>query len=289
MAEPNQNAALTVGMLELGMGVSMYLTGAATLQTWNYFRNFTDDRIFTKILVVLTYAADTLHTILLLHACYTYSIMDFGDYDQLEVILWSVDVAALLSGLVAFTVQGYYCVRLHRLTSWRLVPVIYAVLASATFAFCIAKVAVLLAGGRWQVVQESAFQWRMTSMLVVGAVTDVLITTALCTALLRMRSGLVLSDRLIYRLVSFAFGSGALTCVASIVECIVYLTWNNLAFLIPFGIVAKLYNTSLLASLNERIYIRRADRRGTVIKLKSRPRLGSSTLGDSPSSTGKIE
>ncbi|EJD43206.1 hypothetical protein AURDEDRAFT_167623 [Auricularia subglabra TFB-10046 SS5] len=268
----------------------MYLTGAATLQTWNYFRNFTDDRIPTIFETSPTIgfplkscAADTLHSILLVHACYTYSILDFGDYDQLEVILWSVDVAALLSGIVAFTVQGYYCVRLHRLTSWRLVPGICAVLASATFAFCIAKVAVLLAGGRWQVVQESAFQWRMTSMLVVGAVTDVLITTALCTALLQMRSGLVLSDRLIYRLVSFAFGSGALTCVASIVECIVYLTWNNLAFLIPFGIVAKLYNNSLLASLNERIYIRRA---GTVVELKSRR---SSTLGDSPSPTGKIE
>ncbi|EJD43188.1 hypothetical protein AURDEDRAFT_167605 [Auricularia subglabra TFB-10046 SS5] len=189
----------------------MFLTGAATLQTWNYFRN----------------TIDTLHTILLLHGSYTYSILDFGAYGQLEFILWSVELSALLSGIVAFVVQGYYCVRLHRLTSWRLVPGICAVLAVASFGFNIAKVTMLFGSGRWQVVQEGEFQWQMTGMLVVGAGADVLITTALCTALLRMRSGLVFSDRLIYRLVSFVFGSGALTCATSLAECIVYLTWNN--------------------------------------------------------------
>lgn len=96
--------------------------------------------------------------------------------------------------------------RLHRLTGWRVLPGICALLATASLAFNTAKVKLLFASGSWSVVAQKEFQWRMTAMLVVGAAADLLITAALCTALLRMRSGVVPTGLLIYRLVSFAFG-----------------------------------------------------------------------------------
>lgn len=261
----------TVGMLELGMSFSILLTGAATLQTWNYFRTFKADIPGNKILVAFVYVVDTSHTILLVHGCYTNSVLQFGDHDKVRVMLWSIKLSALINGVVAFIVQGYYSLRLHRLTSWRLVPLICATLSTARFALNIAKVATIYGTGHWQVVASREFRWQMIAMLVAGAAADISLAAALCFALLRMRSGLVSSDLLVYLLVSFASGSGALTSAASLSECIVYPSTNDLAFLIPFSIVAKLYNNSLLASLNERSYIRKEERRVNIsLELSSR-------------------
>ncbi|EJD35056.1 hypothetical protein AURDEDRAFT_140440 [Auricularia subglabra TFB-10046 SS5] len=249
-----------LGMLELGMSCSMFLTGAATIQRGNYFRTFSDDKVYNKMLVILVYGTDTLHTTLLVHGCYVTSILHFGDYEQLEMMLWSVKLSALLNGVVAFVAQAYYCLRLLRLTSWHFIPAICATLATARLAFNIAKVVTIYGTGRWQVVASHEFRWQMIAMLVSGAATDISLAAALSFALFRMRSGLVSSDLLIHRLISFAFGTPTPPSARLVLSfaCSVGSV-DELAFLIPFSIVAKLYNNSLLASLNERSHIRRAE------------------------------
>ena len=48
---------------------------------------------------------DTLHSLFLLHASYTYTITFFGDYKALEQLIWSVQATVLINGLIAFVVQ----------------------------------------------------------------------------------------------------------------------------------------------------------------------------------------
>lgn len=48
---------------------------------------------------------DTVHSLLLVHAVYMYTIIDFAEYAALQYLTRSMSVSVLMTGLIALTVQ----------------------------------------------------------------------------------------------------------------------------------------------------------------------------------------
>ncbi|EJD36268.1 hypothetical protein AURDEDRAFT_174658 [Auricularia subglabra TFB-10046 SS5] len=243
---------LSTGMLELGTALALFLTGIATLQVWNYYRNFPQDTASVKTLVMAVYCADTLHTALLLHATFHYSITSFGNFPALEPLVWSLNSSVLLNGMT------YYCLRVFRITTSAATALACWTLAVLRLGFTIAETVTLFASGDRSVTATPTFRWEITATQVVGAVSDMSIAFFICQSLLRRKTEMTHTDRMVDKIVIFAVGSGLLTGLAALAECITCLKFpDNYIFLIPYSAVAKLFNNSMLASLNERDFTRR--------------------------------
>ncbi|KZV90463.1 hypothetical protein EXIGLDRAFT_837791 [Exidia glandulosa HHB12029] len=249
---------LTFGAIEVGMVLAVFLTGISTLQVWNYYRDYPDDSTTLKSLVGVVYTADTVHSIMLAHALYHYTIVVFGDYEALEVLAKSSSGGILVAGLIAFAVQTFYALRVQRITKSRLIAGVCWLLALLRLVFCFCISVTVIASGRFEAFVTDSVRWQLVAMQCVGAASDVLIAACICAGILRLRSGLTASDKLVDKLVAFTIGSGLLTSVVAIAEIVTYVTMENFVFITFYSIAAKLFANSLLASLNERNAMRRA-------------------------------
>lgn len=79
-------------------------------------------------------------------------------------------------------------------------------LSVARFVFNGAEVAMLWQSGRWAAVEGAQFKWQMTTTLIVGAASDLLIAGFICAGLLRMRTGFKRTDKLLDKLITFTIG-----------------------------------------------------------------------------------
>ncbi|KZV85688.1 hypothetical protein EXIGLDRAFT_725612 [Exidia glandulosa HHB12029] len=263
---------LTYGMIELGMALAMFLTGIATLQIWNYLSTYYKDSKFLMSTLLPLFASrccanaryisvlDSVHTIFLLHASFHYLVKSFGDYEALNAVSWSIEASLIMNGFIAFAVQTYYCLRVHRLLKSNKIALFCWLLVVARLVLNLVEAATLVRSGQWSVTESFALKWQLPATLVIGAVSDIVIAASICTGLLRYRSGFASSDRLVDKLIAYTVGSGLLTAVMAIIEMILVRSSNStgfsyiatVVFFVPFSAVAKLFNNSLLASLNER-------------------------------------
>ncbi|KZV85680.1 hypothetical protein EXIGLDRAFT_753194 [Exidia glandulosa HHB12029] len=247
-----RDITLTYGMIELGMALAMFLTGIATLQIWNYLSTYYQDSKLLISTVISVYVMDSVHTAFLLHASFHYLVQSFGDYEALNAVSWSIEACVIMNGFIAFAVQTFYCLRVHRLLKSNTIALLCWLLVVARFVLNFIESGTLVRSGQWKVTETVALKWQLPATLVVGAVSDIAIAASICIGLLRYRSGFSSTNRLVDKLIAYTVGSGLLTAIMAILETILYLSMDNLVFFVPFSAVAKLFNNSLLASLNER-------------------------------------
>jgi len=102
------------------------------------------------------------------------------------------------------------------------------------------------------------FRWVFTLGLSLSSTVDILITTTLCYNLETSRTGSSQLNRVINLLMLYTFENGLLTCIATIVSMICWLSMpHNLIFMGIHFVISKLYANSLLVALNTRRQIRR--------------------------------
>ncbi|EJD43212.1 hypothetical protein AURDEDRAFT_167629 [Auricularia subglabra TFB-10046 SS5] len=270
----------TYGMMEIGSVVAIFLSGIATLQTWNYFRNYWGDPVVTRLLVASIYVMDTIHSATLVAAIYQYTIRNFGDYAALVSWIWELRLSIILNGVIAFVVQTYFCDRVRRVRQGYVLAGVCWSLSVARFAFNILMSRTISTHPVATTLLLPRFKWQITATLIVGAASDVAIAACICERLIHMRGqGFRETDRVLDRLVAFTVASGLLTSVAAVIEAILYLKLtHSYAFLIPYAAVAKLFNNSLLAWLNDRNNARRS-----AVSVK--PSKGSSGEGTATANT----
>jgi len=109
-------------------------------------------------------------------------------------------------------------------------------------------------------------KWLMATAWVLGAVTDILITLALCYDLYcRRQSAIYRTARLIDRLIIWAVATGMLTSITAIVMVICFLTLNGtLVWEAVYITLPRFFSTSLMVSLNARSNLRRFDAQSTT-------------------------
>ncbi|KZV95450.1 hypothetical protein EXIGLDRAFT_707170, partial [Exidia glandulosa HHB12029] len=240
-----------------------------------YFRDYPRDRVILKLAVSnqslfdvqlsddRDSVGDVVHTLLLAQALHHYTIENFGDFTELDVITGPLIATAPLAGILALVVRSHFCFRIRVITdTW-----IYAAgcwFFSLGVLILDSLVAVGLETSRSVThLHNPRSQNLVLATLCVGAGADWLITGFMCMGLLRARGSSEFSAtrRILDKLVAFTIGTGLLTSLMGIAEAIAFGRFKSYIFLAfrVYCIIPKLMSNSLFASLNARSYFRDDD------------------------------
>ncbi|KAF8186095.1 hypothetical protein K438DRAFT_1973466 [Mycena galopus ATCC 62051] len=247
----------TMGALLLGVVLSAVLYGISVLQTTLYFARYRRDPAYLKILVFATLVLDTIHMIAITHVVYYYLITNYYNKPALQIVVWSIAVEALPTGLTATLVQSFYAFRVYRISDKNvLLTVVILLLVGATSGCGIAWVVRALAE------PHTYDRLRRLSPLAVSinalsTSVDVIITSVLCYMLHQSQTKSLADETFLNRLILITINTGLLTSVCAVASLItIVYSPNTLVYAAFYFCIGRLYSNALLASLNARSVIR---------------------------------
>ncbi|KAH0579390.1 hypothetical protein H2248_003529 [Termitomyces sp. 'cryptogamus'] len=124
-----------MGSMLIGVIVSAVLLGVSLVQTFYYYLNYPKDRWFLRTLVALTALFDTVHLVLITHTIYHYLVSNYKSVrivtssyqlanlqlnskpESMELLIWSVLLEALFTGVTGALVQCFYLTRVWLLSN----------------------------------------------------------------------------------------------------------------------------------------------------------------------------
>ncbi|KAI0775357.1 hypothetical protein BC629DRAFT_1594996 [Irpex lacteus] len=246
----------------IGAFVSVFLSGMAILQTYNYFNDYPTDSVHTKVLVWVVTLLNLLHAILACVQTYHY-LVGFNGIDLLDQIElhWSTMTAFGLHVAIAIIVLFYFTRISYRLCSDN----------KTQKPACAFLVAVILAHFATTIVDIITAEnlTVFTSMATTQLSADIFVSLALCLAL--PTSGYKRTRSIVQKLVIYTVSRGILTSVAALIELIaVVISSHGLWFVAAELVTPGLYANSFLSSLNTRKHIR-SQLAGTILSAPPAP------------------
>ncbi|KAH9045568.1 hypothetical protein EDB85DRAFT_2270472 [Lactarius pseudohatsudake] len=269
----------SIGAAFIGLLVSTMLFGLSLAQTWIYFWHYWKrDRMALKFFVAFIIVMDAFDTILSAYAIYWYLVLNFGNVENLDYVMWAMNMEFAIGpeAIVCAFVQIFYARQVFIVSRSIICPIFIVVSITISFCKCscdslggtciIVVLLVFAAFGLLFVVKELAlrrFSWFHSSLWVmcVGvaavAMTDLLIAAAMCWSLYRKRTGFAGTDSIITTLMAYSINSGLLTSILSlgvIISSVV--SPSTMIWLAFLWVMGKCGVNSLLAMLNSRDFIR---------------------------------
>ncbi|KAJ7440957.1 hypothetical protein FB451DRAFT_1377401, partial [Mycena latifolia] len=251
----------TLGAIEIGGVLAVYLFGIETLQAFYYFRNYPKDSLWLKTAVAAVCFLELGHTISIWHAIYSLTVTFYCQPKHLETPPYSFDMTILFSALTYIIVQryresllmqGFFANRVRILSGTLVIPIICWVM---TFFRAAANFAAM--GVQWanpNIVELSErLKWPMSIALSLGVTVDIVVVVAMCYWLRKIRATrFERTKRMADTLILWSIETGLLTSVSSIILTILFFSRSDLLWF-PFYLVqVKLFSNGLLASLNGR-------------------------------------
>ncbi|EJD50429.1 hypothetical protein AURDEDRAFT_182376 [Auricularia subglabra TFB-10046 SS5] len=251
----------TLGAAFIGLVLSAVVFGVTCLQVYEYYTaNASGDtkslRYFVAILLVL----DTLHLVLVTHTMYFFLVTNFGDYQRLARIVWSLEIQVGVADLITALVQGFFAFRIYLLSdrkNWWLPALVVLCglgLVSAAIGF-------MINGFESQYFSQTKYNIPWT----IGGLTaelagDTLMTAGMTFYLLRARTDFESTNRAINLLVTYTLNTGLLTTVFAILTLAMFVKTGETTFLYTpfFFILARLYSCAFMSTLNSRNRVRNA-------------------------------
>ncbi|EJD43196.1 hypothetical protein AURDEDRAFT_185646 [Auricularia subglabra TFB-10046 SS5] len=231
---------LTIGVIEIGVALALFLTGIMVMQALHYFRTYKDDSCAIRSLVSTLCVAEVIHSALLSNAVYYYTISAAGTVGGVGAITLSMQASMAFIGPMQFAVRTWFCfVRVRRLSGRVTLSIFCWIPVLSALVLALGGVIITSRRPVWEVAKTPTFRGLAISMFCISATADALIAAVTCWNML----------------VRFTLCSGLLTSVGSVAEAVTYLVWRNFVFLAICIVVAKLFSISLLASLNDRLAI----------------------------------
>ncbi|KAF4601458.1 hypothetical protein EYR38_006111 [Pleurotus pulmonarius] len=251
------NVAVTLGIIEVGVSVSVFLFGLSTIQVYSYHSRFPNDPVKLKLFVYLVWLLELGHVICTLDYFWAVSIVQYG---HPEMILGrappSMPALFILTGCVATSVQMFFADRVRRVSGklfwvvacWGLSILRFAL--SVTICVVLTRVSLADFAADWK--------WLVTSSWVSGAAVDTLITVLLFYDLFKKRkSAFRKTAKLIDRLILTTIETGLLTSVLTLVSGLSFeVVSGTFAWFALYLCIARVFSNSLLATLNTRLTIR---------------------------------
>ncbi|KAF8803161.1 hypothetical protein BYT27DRAFT_7145453 [Phlegmacium glaucopus] len=244
----------TIGALQIGSIISVFLFGIITLQAHMYYTSFQEDRWSFKALVAVVWIMEVLHTAGVNYIIYNSTITLYGEPQEL-VRFPVLGGIIIVGGLITFSSQGFFAVRLYTI-----LPKPYCIIG----IFCIFLSAVRCVASVFLAVQtiiaptlastEMQWKWLISTLLAGGAAVDVIIAVSMLHYLSRTREkALERATRLIDYLIAYTIRTGSLTSVSAVTVVICFqLMPSNFVWLAIYTCLAKLYTNSLYSALNSR-------------------------------------
>ncbi|KAJ7732935.1 hypothetical protein DFH07DRAFT_968208 [Mycena maculata] len=242
----------TVGVLEIGVLLAVFLSGVLTVQVYMYFNRFPNDPWGFKAVVALVFLLDFGHTLTICNLIYTITVTQYGEPQLLLTPPMCLDAAILLSGLIGPLEQGWFTYRLYKLTKTLTLPLLCALLSLLRFG---GSVGLFVASLQSRTISDYDMHvmWLVEAVIVVGAAVDVILVVAQCYYLSFWRGGGYQLGKLVKQLMTWTIETGALTTAGALALLLTFLTMDyNFIYLAFFVMMAKLFANSLLFSLNAR-------------------------------------
>nr|GAT52146.1 predicted protein [Mycena chlorophos] len=259
----------TMGSMLLGVIVSAVLFGISLLQCLFYFTRYTRDPPYLKGLVATTVLLDSVHLAFVTHTIYHYLITQYYQQESLKVMVWSVSLEAVPTGVTAALVQlsafPLNMLNSKKMTLYRFYAHRVWKMSHKNKPLTALIVLIVLATSAWVVLALEAGTYERLlkispltiSINALSTTTDVIITTTLCFMLYRTRPASLETESMVNRLILFTINTGLLTslcAVASLVSLVI--SPQTLIYASFYFCIGRLYSNALLASLNARAVIR---------------------------------
>ncbi|KAJ6627488.1 hypothetical protein B0H10DRAFT_389486 [Mycena sp. CBHHK59/15] len=247
----------TMGAALLGVIGAAGLYGVSCVQIWYYFNRYgSTDSWYIKFLVCLVFVFDSTHQALISHTVYWYVITNYSHPEALVNLVWSILLEVLFNGFIGLIVQSFLTMRVWRLSNKNLtLTAITASLVLAEFGCSVAFTIQSLQLETWTELGE--LKSLSMSVNVLGAASDVIITSILVFYLHQSRTGFKKSDTMISKLIMFSVSTGLLTSICAVASLLSILLWGQTLIYVAFYFsLGRLYFNSVLATLNARKDIR---------------------------------
>ncbi|KAH7912350.1 hypothetical protein BJ138DRAFT_798272 [Hygrophoropsis aurantiaca] len=251
MLNPNNS----IGAFLVGAFVMVYLFGIVTVQTYHYYRKYPGDPLGLKVLVASIWFILVGHSITVAIGLYTVSVVKFGETaaEALASFPLGFSSSVLFSGLVPPMAQGYFVYRIHVISKRTYISTFFWVVCFVRLVadLGMAVYAIKDRGSSHNLLHE--FAWLIKAILLLGAVSDTLITLTMCYYLKRERfTALERTVRTLDRLMKYTIETGVFTSLTGLTVAICYWKVDNMAWFGVYLILAEVYANALLANLNAR-------------------------------------
>lgn len=251
------NVSEIVDGLYYGYALSTALFGITIVQAWNYFNTNADGwlmRSLVAFLVAMDAAVTGVNTQILHH----YVVDNFGNTDQMQIIIHSFDAEVMMTAVVVLIVELFFVVRIYKLNSknW-LVPAVITVLAVGSFGSCTAFVVAQIQDDSTVGLSKKDRVGTISAFNGSAALADILITIALSWNLSQSRSGIPRTNNVIQKMLTYTINRGVLVTVTQTLTLIMYsVEQTNLHWMPTHLSINKVYVITMLAILNTRPALR---------------------------------
>ncbi|KAH0582343.1 hypothetical protein H2248_010291 [Termitomyces sp. 'cryptogamus'] len=252
--QPNLSA--TLGALEIGVLVSIFLFGVVTVQTFTYYKKFPDDRWSLRAFVGFIWVLELLHAIGMIHMIYYYSVIRYGDLEAILELTAGADIFIFMAAIIAPAVEGFFAHRIYALSSRWIIP-------SITWLLCLLRcistlpLGVVCHGTQDLLATKDEWQWLFVTTFVLSATTDVFNTVSLCYYLWPHRGTNFRSTKtIIDKLILWTIQTGLVTSCDTTIQLILFFVHDDYIWVAFYLISTRLFSNSLMASLNARTNFR---------------------------------
>ncbi|KAI0755037.1 hypothetical protein C8Q80DRAFT_1117547 [Daedaleopsis nitida] len=251
---PPLHDALTSGLIALCFGFMLY--GVILCQVLQYFREYKDDPLLFKAVVMTVLVGETAHTILGLYVGYYYLIQNFGNGELIGTWCLALSVLSPLCLIqtfvyckltphssqlepiiMALTIVSCQYIFLHRLYFYRsnttvVQTVVYRFHISLAIALAVEQI-LDVTYDHWL-----KYKWLVSASFAITSGGDIFIAAMLVTTLHKSRTGIKRTDTLLDMLIIYALSSAVTSSILSTTCLLVTLLEGNNFTIIPVSVVA---------------------------------------------------
>ncbi|KAF8321289.1 hypothetical protein DL93DRAFT_2093924 [Clavulina sp. PMI_390] len=243
-----------LGVILVCLIIAAYLFGMSSSQAYIYYDRFPRDKWQIKALVAVVWLLDTLHTALMSHTAYYYTVTNFGNFLALdEPPTFSFNLEILIVPILAFIVQSYFAYRAFSIERkhW---PLSVGVMIFAVLQLVAGILACVVAFTKFDgFLNLKPHTWALTAWLSSGAVADLMVTVSLFISFYVNKTAFSDDDGWTTRVLMYGVHTGLLTSITTIIDLAFVVAWpHTLAFAGLNYILGKLYTNTLLYALNRR-------------------------------------
>jgi len=246
----------------IGTLFNWMLFGVLSVQTYIYYLNFPDDKLWHKILIYGTFVFEVVQTAMSASVLYFWFATGFGNLIDLGSVNLSPAETPIFCGIISGVVQCFFAYRifvLQRSLWWMCVVIVLTAILETVGAIIVGwrsfKLQEYALFHENVLIPQSANLW-----LVTDPICDVLIAgTMLWLYYYRKHTeGQQNGTRILGRLVRLIVETNTLTAAMAIASLILYATNpNGTIFISTTLILGKLYSNTLLVTFNNRIALRK--------------------------------
>ncbi|THU98830.1 hypothetical protein K435DRAFT_520009 [Dendrothele bispora CBS 962.96] len=250
-ALPVFNVELSFGPMLIGVFFNMILYGILIVQTYTYYQTYRNDTLWIRLFVGYLFVLETANTAFDMAMMWQPLIQGFGTQEAVKKFPTLFSTEPIVMVLISTPIQCFFAWRIQRITQSSWIPVFIVILSAASMAGGIwtgVKLFIIKLFARKPELHESALLWFLTS-----CVADVMITATLVRSLSQRKTGFVVTDSVIDKIIRLTVQTGMITAICAIGDVVFFMTLPRTALNFLWDLtLSKLYANCLFSTLNAR-------------------------------------